>query len=236
MPLSLSLSRSAILSGLLLVGALFTPDPAAASCTRSKAAAYYAYDYATDSYILQSVYDDGVDIGNSAPIDEHGRPYEMMSDTWEFYPPPGWDGSYPPTHLFGSGQSGQREPSGGPALQSGNCTTLPPVTVRGRRMSSGGSLRIWVVARAPRSPSPGMDGVWFIEKPTTEVAGTPQPLNGCADDPEIKVAACRNGCGQHVGQADICRVSINDGQQTLTCMPRRWYDAGSDFWRADSCN
>jgi hypothetical protein len=213
-----SLSRSAILSGLLLVGALFNPDPAAASCTRSKAAAYYAYDYATDSYILQSVYDDGVDIGNSAPIDEHGRPYEMMSDTWEFYPPPGWDGSYPPTHLFGS-ESGSKKEASGPALRSGgNCTKLPPVVVHGQRQSSSGILRMHIVARAPRNPAPGMDGVWFGEMAARSYTGIPQYDRVCSGM-EVDTGTCANACRTFMSApvGSTCSVSINGGNGTLIC-------------------
>jgi hypothetical protein len=222
---------------LLLGGLAVTPEDAAASCTRSKAAAYYAYDYGSDSYILQSVYDDGVDIGNSAPIDENGQPYEMLDGVWDFYPPPGWDGSYPPTHLFGN-ESGAKQEASGPTLSSGgNCTKLPPVVVRGQRQSSSGILRMHIVVRAPRNPAPGMDGVWFGPKEPTNYAGNDSPQFFCAG-PEAGHEQCRNACAgvvMQAGRGDTCSFSINGGQGTMKCKRNDHSPQSSMPWDQVEC-
>jgi hypothetical protein len=139
---------------MLALGGVFASPDVAASCVRPKAAAYYIYDFGSDSCLLQGLYDDGVDIGNGVPVDESGQPYESMDNVWHFHAPPEWDGSYPysPEPYLTGGEGGQKEGSEA-ALASGGakCTTLPPVVVSGRRLSPAGVLRLHMVARAEES-------------------------------------------------------------------------------------
>lgn len=216
---------------MLLGGLLATSDQAAASCTRPKAAAYYTYDYLSDSYVLQSVYDDGVDIGNGAPIDENGQPYEMLDGVWDFYPPPGWDGSYPPTHLFGN-ESGTKQEASGPTLSSGGiCTKLPPVVVQGQRRTSSGMLRMSIVVRAPRNPSPGMEGVWYGESSLAK--GIDQPDKFCDPDSATNDATCQSGCGS--AQGFFCSFRVNHGQQLMVCQKQQ-QGPSTYRWTARACS
>jgi hypothetical protein len=232
--LSLSLSCRAGLGGLVLaLAGIAMPVDVTVGCNRPKAAALYIYDFMSDSYVLQSVYDDGVDIGNSIPVDENGQPYELMDGVWQYHPGPGWDGGYPEIHPVGH-EPGDKSSGTEPALASsgsGNCTILPPITTHGQRRDSSGVLRMHIVVRAPRHPAPGWEGVWFGEQ--AAVKGRDLPHQFCDEDDFVNAGTCQNGCGSKPAGV-VCAFRLNHGQQTMVCQ-RRQTGPGTTRWFKLSC-
>jgi hypothetical protein len=232
--LSLSLSCRAGLGGLILaLAGIAMPADVTAGCNRPKAAALYIYDFMSDSYVLQSVYDDGVDIGDSIPVDENGQPYELMDGVWQHHPGPGWDGGYPETHPVGH-EPGDKPSAAAPALAGsggGNCTILPPITSHGQRRDSSGVLRMHMVARALRHPAPGREGVWLGEQAL--VKGKDQPDQFCDSDDFVNAATCQNGCGSKPAGV-VCVFRLGHGQQTMVCQ-RMNVPQGTIQWAKVSC-
>lgn len=219
---NVSSSRRSVLSaqlGILLGCCAVCPvSQAETECTRPKNAALYTYDASIDGYVLQYLFDDGIDLGENPPG------YERMEDSWCFVPPPGWNGDYPPTHVHTepSGQPMDGTVGGGQSdLQlsgSGLCNEVPPVIVRGQRMDGGGGALPFFVVRAPRQPI-NSDG-WFEPIAARRYQGIPQPDATCDQDQFVNSSTCYRGCGglsMGARFGDLCTFQLISGTQTLTC-------------------
>lgn len=210
---------------------------AQAYCQRTKNAALYLYDASIDGYVLQYLFDDGVDVGLDPPPG-----YEVMTDTWVFDPPPRWDGSYPVAQLHDEPPDVSSEDEVTASLpdtiaNAQPCRTLPGTVTHGRRFGPDGSALPIFIARAPRHPTPNNDP-WFEPIAQREHQGIDSPSHSCSDDDATLNGVCRDSCrllSFWTGEGARCKVRIYDGTQNLICVRTESEPQSTAAWVKHSC-